>query len=108
MRDEKKQILAEKIASLIQNESGAAGNEQLWKAVGELGERLEALEKTASGSGDAAPSSKPPLNHPSLSKFSVLEALAESPSSDPSTKICAFEPNDKPCDHCSMCSSRGF
>jgi len=23
-------------------------------------------------------------------------------------KACTFEPNGKPCDHCAMCSSRGF
>jgi hypothetical protein len=107
MRDEKKQLLAEKIASLIQNESGAAGNEQLWKAVGELGERLERLEQ-ADGASVSIASQTTTNTHPSLDRYAVLEALRDPTSNAENEKTCSFEPNDKPCDHCSMCSSRGF
>ena len=45
--------------------------------------------------------------HSSLDKFSVAEAIADSIFASMKEKACQFEP-DKPCDHCSMCNSRGF
>jgi hypothetical protein len=107
MRDENKQILAEKIAALLRDEHGAFGNEQLWKAVGELGERLEILEKAVAASAGTTSRAKP-VDHPSLHKYAVLEALQDPSSGTDAEKMCSFEPNGKPCDHCSMCSSRGF
>ena len=35
----------------------------------------------------------------------IADALFDAKSKE---KTCTFEPNDRPCDHCSMCSSRGF
>jgi hypothetical protein len=107
MRDENKQILAEKIAAVLRDEHGAFSNEQIWKAVGELSERLERLEKTV-GASVGAISQTTPKTHPSLDKYAVLEALQDPNSNTSIEKTCSFEPNDKPCDHCSMCSSRGF
>jgi hypothetical protein len=48
--------------------------------------------------------------HPSLDKFKVDEATAISEMVDffESEKKCSLDPSGKPCDHCSMCSSRGF
>lgn len=46
--------------------------------------------------------------HPSLDKLQIAEAIADSIFSHyKKEKACQFEP-DKPCDHCSMCNSRGF
>ncbi len=49
-------------------------------------------------------------NHPSMDKFKVEEASAVAELVDyfESEKKCSLEPGNKPCDHCSMCSSRGF
>lgn len=48
------------------------------------------------------------LAHPSLDKFAVAEAIADSIfGSNAKEKACMFE-QSKPCDHCSMCNSRGF
>lgn len=48
------------------------------------------------------------IPHPSLDKLNVVEAIADSIFSHYNKeKACQFEP-DKPCDHCSMCNSRGF
>ena len=48
-------------------------------------------------------------SHPSLEKFAIAEAIADEVfAAQGKEKACTFEPNDKPCDHCSMCSSRGF
>lgn len=39
--------------------------------------------------------------HPSFKTFTI-------DGTDENEKACAFEPNDRPCDHCSMCTARGF
>ena len=50
-----------------------------------------------------------PPDHPSQERFGVEEAtVAELVEFFESEKKCAVEPGDKPCDHCAMCSSRGF
>jgi hypothetical protein len=48
--------------------------------------------------------------HPSLDKFKIEEAsdIAELVDFFESEKKCSLDPSGKPCDHCSMCSSRGF
>ena len=48
-------------------------------------------------------------DHPSLERFGVDEA-AVSTLVDyfQGEKACSLEPGGKPCDHCAMCSSRGF
>lgn len=47
--------------------------------------------------------------HPSLEKFGVEEAtVSELVDFFQNEKRCTLEPGGKPCDHCSMCSSRGF
>ena len=49
------------------------------------------------------------LSHPSLEKFGVEEAVvSELVDYFEKEKICSVEPGGKPCDHCAMCSSRGF
>jgi hypothetical protein len=48
-------------------------------------------------------------NHPSQERFGVEEAtVAELVEFFESEKKCSVEPGGKPCDHCAMCSSRGF
>lgn len=47
--------------------------------------------------------------HPSLDRFGVEEAtVSELVDFFQSEKTCSVEPGGKPCDHCAMCSSRGF
>lgn len=47
--------------------------------------------------------------HPSMDKFAVEEAtVSELVDFFQSEKACSLEPGGKPCDHCAMCSSRGF
>lgn len=46
--------------------------------------------------------------HPSQERFDVGEAVSELVDFFESEKKCNVEPGDKPCDHCAMCSSRGF
>lgn len=48
-------------------------------------------------------------SHPSEEKFGVEEAtVAELVDFFEKEKTCSVEPGGKPCDHCAMCSSRGF
>lgn len=47
--------------------------------------------------------------HPSQERFGVEEAVvSELVDFFQSEKTCTVEPGGKPCDHCAMCSSRGF
>ena len=49
------------------------------------------------------------LSHPSMEKFGVEEAVvSELVDYFVKEKTCSVEPGGKPCDHCAMCSSRGF
>jgi hypothetical protein len=47
--------------------------------------------------------------HPSQERFGVEEAtVAELVEFFENEKKCSVDPSGKPCDHCAMCSSRGF
>ena len=47
--------------------------------------------------------------HPSQERFGVEEAtVSELVDYFQNEKTCSMEPGGKPCDHCAMCSSRGF
>jgi hypothetical protein len=50
-----------------------------------------------------------PATHPSQERFGVEEAaVSELVDYFEREKTCNLEPGGKPCDHCAMCSSRGF
>jgi hypothetical protein len=99
--------LAEKIATILESEPHGGELASLFASIEKINHRLDKLE----GSDPLAPHSalrSPPLPHPSLDKFNVAEAIADSIFSHyKKEKACQFEPG-KPCDHCSMCNSRGF
>lgn len=49
------------------------------------------------------------VSHSSQERFNINEAVVEElVEFFEKEKACSFEPNGKPCDHCAMCSSRGF
>jgi hypothetical protein len=65
-----------------------------------------AREKYNSPSIIAAPQS---ADHPSQERFGVEEAaVSELVAFFENEKQCSVDPSGKPCDHCAMCSSRGF
>lgn len=75
----------------------------LFAAVEKLNHRLDKLEQASAAPVATAPS------HPSLDKFVIAEAIVDSLfASTDKEKACSLEPSGKPCDHCSMCNSRGF
>ena len=48
-------------------------------------------------------------SHPSQERFGIEEAVvSELVDFFHNEKTCSVEPGGKPCDHCAMCSSRGF
>jgi hypothetical protein len=55
-------------------------------------------------SGGAPPQSP----HPSQERFEIGEAVAELVDHFEREKMCELEPGGRPCDHCGMCSARGF
>jgi hypothetical protein len=99
--------LANRIAQLISAESKTADLSSLQKGIQKINDRLDRIE-----SGVSIP--RPAIHiaqssHPSLERFSIAEAIADEVFGKPQNeKACTFEPNGKPCDHCAMCSSRGF
>lgn len=99
------QKLAERIARLLESDQQGGDLASIFAAVEKINHRLDKLE-VSSDPRSAIPA--PRSNHPSQEKFAVLEAVADQIIDGlKNEKACTFEPH-KPCDHCSMCSSRGF
>lgn len=100
------QKLADKIAKILSSEPQPTDLAALFASVEKINHRLDKLEQA-----DLTPHSALHVahsNHPSLDKLNIAEAIADSIfGSQFKEKACQFEP-DKPCDHCSMCNSRGF
>ena len=106
MQNEEVQKLAEKIAQAISSESKPSDLKVIQASIEALNSRLDKIESNKSNfKFEIAPAT---TQHPSLDKLNVAEAIADSIFSHyQKEKTCQFEP-DKPCDHCSMCNSRGF
>ena len=73
----------------------------VFAAIERINHRLDKLENAESS---VFPSPSLQMPHPSIDKLNILESIVDSIFKE---KACQFEP-DKPCDHCSMCNSRGF
>lgn len=109
MTDEKAQELAQRIAAILQESENDSGDfASLRSTLEKFNERLDKIEaQISTNSKSPIPNSKP--LHASLEKFASLEELADEIIEHlGNEKACSFEPNGKPCDHCAMCSSRGF
>ncbi len=107
MQDDEIKRLAETIARTISVESKSTDFESLKNSIDSMGRRLAKLESTLSN--PTSQIQNPKLNHPSQERFDIAEAIADEVFAKyGKEKACTFEPNDKPCDHCAMCSSRGF
>ena len=56
-----------------------------------------------------SPAASQQVSHPSQERFGVEEAaVSELVEFFENEKQCSVDPSGKPCDHCAMCSSRGF
>lgn len=100
--------LAKKIAELLDADRPGVDLSSIHLTLESINTRLEKLET----SGFEIPNSEfriPHSHHPSLDKLAIAEAIADQIfGGEGKEKACTFEPNGKPCDHCSMCNSRGF
>ncbi len=109
MESENTQILAEKIARLLQTDTRNADFYSLQSSLEKINRRLDRIESQIA---IQSPKSKVPNTksfHSSQEKFTDLEELADEIINVSQTeKACPYEPTGKPCDHCAMCSSRGF
>jgi hypothetical protein len=98
------QKLAEKIVKILESASGSNDLASLYASIEKINHRLDKLETMQN-----KPTEEKVVTHPSLDRFSIAEAIADAIiAGKEKEKACTFEPNDRPCDHCSMCSSRGF
>ena len=79
-------------------------------SLSELQSRLVQIEAKLSGPRVHSPwLAGVNADHPSAERFGVEEAtVSELVDFFQNEKACSLEPGGKPCDHCAMCSSRGF
>ena len=101
------QKLAERIALLLQeNEKGS--DDYLRASLEKINQRLDKIEAQIASQNSKFKIQNSKLNHPSQEKFKSLEEIADEIIANLEEKACPYEPTGKPCDHCAMCSSRGF
>ena len=96
-----------KLAGSMETESLRGDAALLFAAIEKINHRLEKIEGSLANPQSAI--RIPQSTHPSKERFAIAEAIADEIFAGvQKEKACTFEPNGKPCDHCSMCSSRGF
>ena len=104
-RIESKEV-AEKVEQIVRSKAVEGDLSQILFELQKINRRLDELE-TASNFKSEISDLK--FIHPSQERFEIAEAIADAVFDGVhKEKACTFEPNGKPCDHCSMCSSRGF
>ena len=109
MTSEQTQKLAERIALLLQEETPTADFKSLQASIEKINERLDRVEGQFSNSNPQSKIPNPKSNHSSQERFAIAEIVAEEIIENlEKEKACPYEPTGKPCDHCAMCSSRGF
>jgi hypothetical protein len=109
MSEAKTNELAEKIALLLQTETPTNDFTVLQLSLEKINQRLDKIELQIFSHNTHSAIQVPPMRHPSQQKFEIAEAVAFDLAEQFETeKACPFEPTGKPCDHCAMCSSRGF
>ena len=105
------QNLAERIALLLQENEKGSDNDFLRASLEKINERLDQIENQIAlqNSNPKSQIQNPKSFHVSQEKFKSLEELADEIIANmQDEKACPYEPTGKPCDHCSMCNSRGF
>ena len=106
MASTENQKLAEKLLKILESGPHNPDLATLFASIEKINHRLDKLESARAESTDSRKARSP---HPSTERFGIAEAIADAVFEAKSNeKTCTFEPNDRPCDHCSMCSARGF
>lgn len=107
MASSENQKLAEKLLKILESGTNNPDLASLFASIEKINHRLEKLEVAQRASFHSQRVSI--SEHPSIERFSIAEAITDAVFDAKSKeKACSFEPNNRPCDHCSMCSSRGF
>src|SRR3954466_14000015 len=109
--EDQARLMAERIARRVASGASPAQSSDISSelaamrsTLNELQNRLVQIEARVS-----APRMHSPWSHPSMERFGVEEAtVSELVDFFQGEKQCSMEPGGKPCDHCAMCSSRGF
>lgn len=108
MENSNAQNLVERLALLLQGNEKEA-DDFLRSSFEKINERLDRIESSLTEQNPKSEIRNPKSFHFSQEKFSNLEELADEIINGFQTeKACPYEPTGKPCDHCAMCSSRGF
>ena len=115
--DDQARLMAERIARRLGTPQSSGSSDvaselaAMRASLSELQNRLVQIESKLGG----APRVHSPwlagvnADHPSVDRFGVEEAtVSELVDYFQNEKACSLEPGGKPCDHCAMCSSRGF
>ena len=116
MSSDQARLLAERIARRVGAVSGHTdpGTElaAIRGTLNEIQNRLTQIESRINSEGPRVHSpwlAGVNASHPSQERFGVEEAtVSELVDFFQNEKNCSLEPGGKPCDHCAMCSSRGF
>ena len=109
MENENTQNLAEKITRLLQTETQNADFYSLQSSLEKINRRLDRIESQIAIQNPKSQIQTLRSLHSSQEKFADLKELADEITNASQTeKACPYEPTGKPCDHCAMCSSRGF
>jgi len=102
--------IARRVASGATSEASSSGDvaselAAVRASLNELQNRLVQIEAKVG----SPPRVHSPWSHPSFDRFGVEEAtVSELVDFFQGEKQCSMEPGGKPCDHCAMCSARGF
>ncbi len=98
--------VAEKVEQIVRSKAVESEFAQILAGLEKINHRLDKLENFSN------PQSRipdPKSLHPSQERFEIAEAIGNAIFDGViEEKACTFEPNVRPCDHCSMCSARGF
>ena len=121
--EDQARLMAERIARRVAAGPAASQNSTdinselaaMRASLAEIQSRLIQIESRVGAETPSAPRMHSPwlagvnASHPSLERFGVEEAtVSELVDFFQNEKTCSVEPGGKPCDHCAMCSSRGF
>ncbi|HVE56368.1 MAG TPA: hypothetical protein VNB22_06025 [Pyrinomonadaceae bacterium] len=109
MENANTQNLAERIARLLQENEKGSNDDLVRASLEKINQRLDNIESQFAVSNPKSQIPNPKLLHASQEKFASLEEIADEIIANlQGEKPCPYEPTAKPCDHCSMCNSRGF
>lgn len=117
MINEQTQKLAERIALLLQQENerpavAITGGDEfslVRASLEKINQRLDKIESQLFTQNPHTQAQNPKSFHSSQERFENLEEISHQIiNSSTNDKACPFEPAGKPCDHCAMCSARGF